>query len=98
MISIALLEITSFAFIFDYVPDPVYHTTRGKWSSSFPYLTSSAAFTIASAFFYSNPKFILAIAAHFLRIPNALITGRGILSLSPPILKFIKDLWVCAPQ
>lgn len=98
IISIALFEITSFAFIFDYVPDPVCHTTNGKWSSSLPCFTSSAAFTIASAFFYSNPKLIFAIAAHFLRIPNALITGRGILSLSPPILKFIKDLYVWAPQ
>ena len=98
IISIALFEITSFAFMFDCVPDPVYHTTNGKWSSSLPYFTSSAALTIASAFFYSNPKLIFAIAAHFLRIPNALITGRGILSLSPPILKFIKDLYVWAPQ
>jgi hypothetical protein len=30
--------------------------------------------------------------------PKALTTGSGILSLTPPILKFIVERWVCAPQ
>lgn len=33
-IYIALFAITSFAFIFDWVPDPVCHITSGKWSSN----------------------------------------------------------------
>jgi hypothetical protein len=35
-ISIALLLITSFTFMFVWVPDPVCHTTRGKWSFNLP--------------------------------------------------------------
>ena len=42
-ISIALLEITSLAFIFDWVPEPVCQTTNGKWSSYLPSMTSDAA-------------------------------------------------------
>lgn len=38
------------------------------------------------------------MAAAFFRIPKDLMTGSGILSLVPPILKFWYDLWVCAPQ
>ena len=39
----ARFEITSLAFMFDCVPLPVWKTTSGKWSSSFPAITSSAA-------------------------------------------------------
>ena len=42
-ISIARFEITSLAFMFDCVPEPVCQTTSGKWSSSLPSITSSAA-------------------------------------------------------
>ena len=42
-ISIARLEITSLAFMFDWVPEPVCQTTSGKWSSSLPAATSAAA-------------------------------------------------------
>ena len=42
-ISIALFAITSLAFIFDYVPEPVCQTTNGKCSSSLPCATSSDA-------------------------------------------------------
>ena len=97
-ISVARFDITSFEFMFDYVPEPVYQTTRGKWESSFPCLTSSAASIIASAILWSRPNYLLAFAAAFFKAPNALITGIGILSRSPPILKFISDLWVYAPQ
>jgi hypothetical protein len=47
----ALLAMTSFAFMFDCVPDPVCQTTSGKWSLSFPWITSSAALMIALAIF-----------------------------------------------
>ena len=49
-ISMARLEITSLAFMFDWVPDPVWNTTSGKWSSSVPAITSSAARQISSTF------------------------------------------------
>jgi len=49
---------------------------------------------IASALSLGSPKFKLTIAVTFFRIPNDLTTGIGILSLSPPILKFYRDLWV----
>ena len=42
-ISIARFEITSLAFMFDWVPEPVCQTTSGKWSSSLPAATSAAA-------------------------------------------------------
>ena len=39
---------------------------------------------------------MFACAAAFLRIPKAFITGIGILSYCPPILKFCNDLYVAA--
>ena len=46
--SIARFEITSFAFMFVCVPLPVCQTNSGKWSSSLPSITSSAARTMRS--------------------------------------------------
>ena len=89
---------TSFEFIFDYVPEPVYQTTKGKWSSSLPAMISSQACTIALAISGFKPNSRFALAADFFKIPNALITGTGIRSRSPPILKFYKDRCVYAPQ
>ena len=50
-ISMARLEITSFAFMFVCVPLPVCQMRSGKCSSSFPAITSSAACTIKLRFF-----------------------------------------------
>ena len=47
--SIARLEITSLTFMFVCVPLPVCQTRSGKWSSSCPAMTSSAARTMRSA-------------------------------------------------
>ena len=41
--SMARLEMTSLAFMFDWVPEPVWKTTSGKLSSSLPEMTSSPA-------------------------------------------------------
>jgi hypothetical protein len=41
------LEMTSLAFMLDWVPEPVCQTTRGKWSTSLSEATSSAACWIA---------------------------------------------------
>ena len=46
-ISIARFEMTSLAFMFDCVPEPVCHTVRGKWSSRERDATSEAACCIA---------------------------------------------------
>ncbi len=48
-ISMARFEMTSFAFMLVWVPEPVCQTTRGKWSSSLPAATSLAAAIMASA-------------------------------------------------
>jgi hypothetical protein len=45
----ALFAITSLAFMLDYVPEPVCHTTNGKLSFNLPWITSSAAAMIALA-------------------------------------------------
>lgn len=37
-------------------------------------------------------------AAEAFRIPNARMSGSGMRSEAPPILKFCKERWVCAPQ
>jgi len=98
-ISIARFAMTSLAFMLDWVPEPVCHTTSGKWSISFPSATSPAASTIAfPTLLSSTPRSIFTCAAAPLRIPKARTTGSGMRSLGPPILKFIVDRWVWAPQ
>ncbi len=47
---IARFAITSFAFMFVCVPDPVWKTTSGNSPSSFPSMTSCAARTMRSTF------------------------------------------------
>ena len=96
-ISIALLAITSLTFILVCVPEPVCQTLRGKWSLSFPDITSFAALTIAPLIFLSmSPFFLCTIAAAFLIIAMDLITIG--LTKKSPISKYLLDLWVEAPQ
>ena len=74
--SIARFEMTSLAFMFDWVPDPVWNTTSGKWSSSAPAITSSAAREMSSTFSGGScPSSPLAIAAPFFRMPSARMMG-----------------------
>ena len=47
---------------------------------------------MAFPIFGSNPNVKFASAAAYFNNPNALTTGIGILSQSPPILKFWSDL------
>ena len=97
--SMARFEMTSFAFMFDWVPDPVCHTYSGKWSSSVPSMTSSAAATMRSALSGGSlPSSRFTCAAAFFRIPNARITSIGMCSVGPPIEKWCSERWVCAPQ
>ena len=52
---IARFEMTSLTFMWNWVPDPVCHTTRGKWSFNLPSATSFAAVWIACETFSSRP-------------------------------------------
>lgn len=52
----ARLEMTSLAFMLDWVPEPVCQTTSGKWSTSLSEATSDAACWIASPSFGSVRK------------------------------------------
>ena len=94
--SIALLAMTSFAFIFVWVPDPVCQILSGKCPSRLPEITSSHDEEIREAMLPSSwPSWELVSAAAFFRIPKALITALGI--MSSPISKFSRDLAVWAP-
>ena len=95
----ARLEITSFAFMLLWVPEPVWKTTRGKWSSSLPAITSSAACTIRSATSCGNsPSSALACAAPFFRMPSARMTGLPHTKVSRPMGKLWMERSVWAPQ
>ena len=99
-ISIARFEMTSFTFMFVCVPEPVCHTYSGKWSSSLPSITSSAARTMSAATSGSSaPEASFTSAAAFFRIAWALMTSTGMRSASAcPIEKWCSERWVCAPQ
>ena len=60
------LEMTSFTFMLDWVPEPVCHTYSGKSSSSAPLITSSQTRPISSPFQPgSRPALVFTIAAAF---------------------------------
>jgi len=64
------LEITSFTFMFDCVPDPVCHTYSGNCSSSAPLITSSQTRSISSPFQAgSRPAAVFTTAAAFFTYP-----------------------------
>ncbi len=89
--------ITSFAFMFDEVPEPVWKTSIGNWSSCLPSATSSPAFAIRSATpRSSSPRSALARAAAAFRRPSQWITGDG--TGCPEIWKFSTAFVVSPPQ
>ena len=93
----ARLAITSFAFMFDEVPEPVWKTSTGNWSSCLPSPISSPAFAIFSAMpLSSSPSSALARAAAAFSRPSQWITGAGI--GWPEILKFSTAFVVSPPQ
>src|SRR5512132_766472 len=95
--AMARFPITSFAFMFECVPDPVCHTNSGKWSSNLPSTTSSAARTMRSALsFGRSPSSAFTRAALFFNRPKAHTISTGI--RSSPIEKWRSDRSVCAPQ
>ena len=93
---VASVARTSFMFMFDDVPDPVWYVSTGNSPSCLPAATSSAACAIASAMAPSSvPSSLLASAAAFLIRARAAICvdSRPL----PEIGKFSTARWVCAP-
>ncbi len=87
--------ITSLAFMFELVPDPVWKTSIGNWSSCAPAATSSAAVRIASACSAeSTPSDRFAAAAAAFTRPRAWIRAG---SIGVPLIgKFSTARCVCA--
>jgi hypothetical protein len=93
----ARLAITSLAFVLDEVPEPVWKTSIGNWSSSSPEATRSAAAAIRSALSgSSNPSSAFTRAAAPLIRPSQWATGAGI--GSPETVKLATAFRVSSPQ
>jgi hypothetical protein len=93
----ASAAITSFAFVFELVPDPVWKTSIGNWSSNSPAATRSAAAAMRSASSRSSsPRSAFARAAAALILPSQRATGIGI--GSPETGKFATAFSVSTPQ
>src|SRR5581483_2311724 len=89
--------ITSFAFMFEEVPEPVWNTSIGNWSSSSPAATRSPAIAIRSARSASrSPSSAFTRAAAALMRPSQRATGTGI--GSPETGKFSTAFRVSPPQ
>ena len=88
---------TSFAFMFELVPEPVWKTSIGNWSSNSPAATRSAAAAIRPAISESSrPRSALARAAAPLIRPSQCATLAGI--GSPETGKLATALSVSPPQ
>ena len=93
----ARLEMTSLAFMLDWVPEPVCQTTSGKWSSHLPAATSEAASAIGwPSAGSSAPSAMFTSAAACLMTPRARTMATG--CFSQPIGKLMTERWVWAPQ
>ena len=93
----ASFAITSLAFVFVEVPEPVWNTSIGNWSSNSPSATRSAAAAIRSARSWSSsPSSALTRAAAPLIRPSQCRTGAG--TVSPEMGKFETALVVSPPQ
>ena len=79
------------------VPEPVWNTSRGKWSSNAPNDISDAASWIAAATSLGiTRRRPLTVAATPLIEPSAWISSTG--TVSPEIGKFSIARWVWAPH
>ena len=86
---------TSLAFMFELVPEPVWNTSMGNWSSCAPEATSSAAAATASAISASStPSVLFTRAAAPLTRPSARICAGSI--GRPEMGKFSTARCVCA--
>ncbi len=83
--------------MFELVPEPVWNTSSGKWSSCSPAATSAAAAAMADATSGSTtPSSALASAAAPLMRASAAMSERS--SRTPETGKFSTARWVCAAQ
>src|SRR5262245_50743892 len=93
----ASVAITSFAFMFDEVPEPVWNTSIGNWSSSSPAAMRSPAAAMSSALSASSrPSSAFTRAAAALIRPSQCATATGI--GSPETGKLATALVVSPPQ
>ncbi len=93
----ASVAITSFAFMFDDVPEPVWNTSIGNWSSCSPAAISSAAAAIRCATSgSSSPSSALTRAAAPLTRPSWRTTETG--TRSPETGKFATAFVVSPPH
>src|SRR4051794_3307370 len=93
----ARVAITSLAFMFDDVPDPVWKTSIGNWSSSSPFAMRAAAAAMRSALSRSSrPSSAFTRAAAPLMRPSQRATEAGI--GSPETGKFATAFVVSVPQ
>ncbi len=93
----ASAAITSFAFMFELVPEPVWNTSIGNWSSNSPAAIRSPADAMRSATsLSSSPRSAFTRAAAALIRPSQRATGAGI--GSPETVKFAIAFSVSAPQ
>ena len=93
----ARLAITSLAFMFEEVPEPVWNTSIGNWSSCSPAATSSPARAMRSATSASSsPSSAFTRAAAALMRPSQRTTGTG--TRSPDTGKFSTALLVSDPH
>src|SRR4051794_40894577 len=93
----ARLAITSLAFVFEEVPEPVWKTSMGNWSSCSPPATSSPAAAIRSAMSSSSsPSSPFTRAASALIRPSQRTTGTG--TRSPETGKLSIALPVSGPH
>ncbi len=93
--SAATVAMTSLAFMFELVPEPVWNTSSGKSAANSPAATRSAALFTASPISAGiTPSRTLTVAAADLISASALICdcSRG----RPEIGKFSTARWVCA--
>lgn len=87
------MAITSLVFMLDEVPEPVWNTSTGNWSSYPPSATCAAAAAIAAATFASiTPRSPLTSAAAPLIWASALIWAGSM--PRPEIGKFCTARWV----
>ena len=92
---VARVASTSLVFMLEEVPEPVWNTSIGYWSSWSPAMTWSAAATMASARSCEMmPSSAFALAAAFLTCARAWMWA-GSRPL-PEIGKFSTARWVCA--
>src|SRR3954471_24371389 len=88
---------TSFMFMFELVPEPVWKTSSGNWSSWSPDMTTAAASLIAPACSsLITPSSAFTVAAAGLTAARAWMCRDS--SVVPEIGKFSTARWVCARQ